>query len=227
MLGPELPRARRRSSGWSPQISARRMCANAYQSASVARPRRDRARAAASGSSAVAGRVHVAGAPSGTPTNSAAARKRRERRASLGAALFVHELDAVDAHDLVVAEVGSAEAARRRPQADVSVDAIPAGASTCSATACSASRVAGNGRRAAARARARRNRSRPSLRCRHYPGPMATVDDLLAARAPRLARVAPAEAAARHAAGALLIDVRLDDERAARRHHSRVPSCSR
>jgi rhodanese-related sulfurtransferase len=44
---------------------------------------------------------------------------------------------------------------------------------------------------------------------------MATIDELLAAARDRLTRASPEEAAARHAAGALLIDVRVDEQRRA------------
>jgi rhodanese-related sulfurtransferase len=42
---------------------------------------------------------------------------------------------------------------------------------------------------------------------------MATVDDLLAQARRRLVRVSPAEAAERHRAGALLVDVRVYEQR--------------
>jgi rhodanese-related sulfurtransferase len=44
---------------------------------------------------------------------------------------------------------------------------------------------------------------------------MATIDELLALARARLRRVTPAEAAARQRAGAVLVDIRLADQRAA------------
>jgi rhodanese-related sulfurtransferase len=57
------------------------------------------------------------------------------------------------------------------------------------------------------------------------PGPTRrTVDDLLDDARSRLVRLTPAQALAAHAAGAVLVDVRGDDQR---RHHGCIPGAVR